>query len=238
MRRTEIITTVAALCTALAGVGRATAAFTPTYYSDPASWSSAVGGSNECTWDFDPIGMPVSLGWGNFADQYAAFGVTAPGTWHGSDGQMYTGTPYVQVGMSPDSAWVYPAFGLSSGIAASGGIPLAFGAPVHGAAVHLVGAESWANFWMRLSFRGEYLGQANVSFGSAPAYGPPPLPGQTSVLVAFTADVEFDLITIGSNFSAYGPWGVESLWVPTSAIPTPSAFSLLAVAATLRRRRR
>lgn len=54
MPRTDTITTVAALA-ALASASLATASFTTTYYSDIASWSSAVGGSNECTWDFDPI---------------------------------------------------------------------------------------------------------------------------------------------------------------------------------------
>jgi hypothetical protein len=48
MPRTDTITTVAALA-ALASASLATASFTTTYHSDVASWSNAVGASNECT---------------------------------------------------------------------------------------------------------------------------------------------------------------------------------------------
>ena len=233
MPRTDIITTVAALaCTSLA-----TASFTTTYYSDVASWSNAVGASNECTWDFDPIGAPVVNGWGSFTDQYAGFGVRALGHF-GANGNLYPGLPYTQIGMSPESAWVYPQIGLSSGLAAMGWKPLYFDAPTRGVAFHLVGAPAWATFFVQL-YRGDvFLGQTAVSFGTAPAYGsPPPTAGLTSVLVALTVDVEFDAIAFDSS-STIATFGVESLWVPTNAIPSPGVLPAMALVALTGRRRR
>ena len=148
MPRTDTITTVAALA-ALASASLATASFTTTYYSDVASWSNAVGASNECTWDFDPIGTPVVNGWGSFTDQYAGFGVRAPGQF-GASGATYPGLPYTQIGMSPETAWVYPQWGLRSGIMATGWKPLAFDAPIHGVAFHLIGAPAYGTFFVNL----------------------------------------------------------------------------------------
>ena len=105
MPRTDTITTVAALA-ALASASLATASFTTTYYSDIASWSSAVGGSNECTWDFDPIGTPVVNGWGSFTDQYAGFGVRAPGQF-GASGATYPGAGWAQSSPTRSSAAMY-----------------------------------------------------------------------------------------------------------------------------------
>jgi MYXO-CTERM domain-containing protein len=176
-------------------------------------------------------------GWGSFTDQYADFGVRALGQF-GANGTLYPGTPYTQIGMSPESAWVYPQLGLSSGLAATGWKPLTFGAPTRGVAFHLVGAPAWATFSVRL-FRGDvFLGQTGVSFGAAPAYGPPPpTAGLTSVLVALTVDVEFDFLTFDSS-STIASFGVESLWVPTSAIPSPGVLPALALAGLAGRRRR
>jgi MYXO-CTERM domain-containing protein len=236
MPRTDTITTVAALA-ALASASLATASFTTTYYSDIASWSSAVGGSNECTWDFDPIGTPVVNGWGSFTDQYADFGVRAPGQF-GASGATYPGLPYTQIGMSPETAWVYPQLGLSSGLAATGWKPLTFDAPTRGLAFHLVGAPAWATFFVRLYQGDVFLGQTGVSFGAAPAYGsPPPTAGLTSVLVALTVDVDFDYVEFESS-SFKASFGVESLWVPTSAIPSPGVLPALALVALAGRRRR
>ena len=232
MQRTEII---AAATATLASAGIAAASLTTTYYSDIASWSSAVGGANECTWDFDPIGTPVVMGWGSFTDQYGGFGVRALGQFGGS-GVLYPGLPYTQIGMSPETAWVYPELGLRSGLSAIGPKPLSFDAPIQGVAFHLVGAPPWGTFYVGLNRGGVFLGEASISFGAAPAYGsPPPTAGQTSVLVAFTANVDFDSILFNSSSLAF--FGVESLWVPTSAIPAPGALALLALAASVRPRR-
>jgi MYXO-CTERM domain-containing protein len=122
-------------------------------------------------------------------------------------------------------------------VAAIGWKPLAFDAPIRGVAFHLVGAPAWGTFFMRLNRGDEFLGEASISFGAAPAYGsPPPTAGQTSVLVAFTVDVDFDIIVFESSSLAF--FGVESLWVPTGAIPAPGALALLVLAAGVRRRRR
>ena len=234
MPRTDTITTVAALA-ALASASLATASFTTTYYSDIASWSSAVGGSNECTWDFDPIGTPVVNGWGSFTDQYADFGVRASGQF-GASGATYPGLPYTQIGMSPETAWVYPQLGLSSGLAATGWKPLTFDAPTRGLAFHLIGAPAYGTFFVNLWLGNEFLGQASTTFGAAPSYGTPPSANQTSVLVAFTTNVEFDRIFFESSSTAF--FGTESLWVPTSAIPSPGVVPMFALAAIAGRRRR
>lgn len=235
MRRTDTITTVAALA-ALASASLASAAFTTTYYNDITSWSNAVGGANECTWDFDPIGTPVSNGWASFTDQYADFGVRAIGEYTGS-GSVHPGIPYTQIGMSPQTAWVFPNMGLSSGLSAAGGwSPIKFDAPTTGVAFHYVGDNPFASlkFLLYRSDPYEYLGQVTISATAAPAYGTPQGGATFSVLVAFTVDVEFDVVTIGWNSAT----GIESMWVPTSAIPAPGVLPLLALAAGVRRRRR
>ncbi len=233
-----IATTVAAAFLTLASNNIAAAAWTPTYYSDISSWSNAVGGANECTFDFDPIGTPVAEGWASFTNQYVNFGVRARGSFYSpADGMEYPGLPYSQIGMSPESAWAHEYFGLESGVGAIGPQNLELNAPTNGFAFHTVGGPVWGDFYIWLFRDGVYLGQTHLSFGQAPAYGTPSSdPEKTSVLIAFTADVEFDRIGFQNYGEAY--FCSESWWVPTSAIPSPGALPLLVGCALVTRRRR
>ncbi len=242
MHQTNMTTLLAVIVASQALTQIATAAFSTTLYSNLSAWSNAVGGANECTWDFDPIGTPVWNGWGSFTNQYAGFGVRAPGTFYGSGpsgGATYPGLPYTQVGMSPETAWVLPSYlGLSSGIAVSGSLRLAFDAPVTGAAFHIVGQDS-SYFQVYLSRNGVYLGTSTLTtLAAAPDYGVPQGGATISALVAFTADIEFDYIAIQTTWLGGGPWALETFWAPTTAIPAPSALMVLGVAAIGCRSRR
>ncbi len=224
------------LSAALAATGLANASYTTTVYDDLSSWSAAVGGANECTWDFDPIGTPVYNGWAAFTDQYASYGVRAPGQFWTEAG-WFRGLPYTQVGMAPETAWVFPAIGLSSGIGADNFKPLAFDAPIRGLAFHIVGNGD-SPLLVRLFRNGEFLGQQTVAWlSSSPTYGAPQGGATMSSLVAFTTDVEFDALAFDTGW--WNSWGTESLWVPTNAVPGPGAIGVFGLAALgVRPRRR
>ncbi len=232
MPRTKIALSVSI---ALAAVQAADAAFNWTVHSDLSSWATAVNGANECTFDFEPIGPPVSGGFGSFTDQYGGFGVLGAGQFYGAGGEgPFPGLPYSQVGMSPDSAWVHSSLGFQSGLVTRYD-NLRFIAPITGMAFWIRGAAASGFVQASLYRDGQYLGFKTYSISNIPSYG---LPGggttAYSKLMAFTTDVEFDYI----SFQGSGFFVTESLWVPTNAIPMPATCALVGLALGVSRRRR